>query len=238
MKTFACLVLLAVLMAGSASRFVRTTSFKSRDLPCTPELRSKSLWCERNGQLDDMISTEPIGQSRGICLDGQCYDTKTLTRWLKRHPSLPHNRKSFTVTQLNMLTGSFDEVEKHLVIGAFHDKQHHVDEQRQREEEWFAMHWQYDYDDGEDHALPVLSDEDEDETRRWKQALNKLLSVIGLSICVSVCLGGCAVFAVIYWFGAFFRSTFARNLGSILAVYQDDPKEHRDPLSIPCPNAQ
>jgi hypothetical protein len=72
--------------------------------------RGLASYCENNTEELDMISSELIGPSRGVCLDAQCYDRDTLAPWLKAHKTLPHNRAHFTTKMLSALFGEEEEL--------------------------------------------------------------------------------------------------------------------------------
>jgi hypothetical protein len=51
----------------------------------------------------DQISLEPIGEGKGVCLDGKCYDIDNLAKWLRQRKTVPHNNQPFLVKQYEAL---------------------------------------------------------------------------------------------------------------------------------------
>ena len=67
-------------------------------------LGGKCAECENNPDITDPIDLEPIPTGKGVCIDRQCYNADTLREALNPDigmTELPHNRKPFTLNDLN-----------------------------------------------------------------------------------------------------------------------------------------
>ncbi len=65
------------------------------DVPCLGGLCTS---CEGD---DDPILLEEITEGQGVCIDKQCYDIESLRTWLRNKPILPHNKRPYTLAELN-----------------------------------------------------------------------------------------------------------------------------------------
>ena len=63
--------------------------------------RYRNAYCD--GKEDSWITKDLIEPGHGVCLDEQCYDAETLSQWLDRNPTLPHNRASMPPKNLQWL---------------------------------------------------------------------------------------------------------------------------------------
>ena len=84
-------------------------------LPCNPiprtceEARSdaeclggRCALCENNEDIDDPIYLDTIPTGKGVCIDAKCYNSDHLEEHLRKSGAyLPHNRKSFSIAELN-----------------------------------------------------------------------------------------------------------------------------------------